>query len=93
MAQGQLKPKSIVQQEKIGKKSSVKHQRGMRIAPKQNSLVKRKMMQKKLQARNIQNTEAQMAVKAQSTGKLTIMKKTAIEAKKDQDVKKSKSKK
>lgn len=38
-------------------------------------------MQKKLSARNIQNTERQMSVKAASTGKLTIMKTVADKAK------------
>jgi hypothetical protein len=87
MAQKQIKPKSVSQLAKaqIAKKSANQASRGIRINPKKAVLIKEKAIQKKLSARNIQNTERQMAVKAGQTGKLTIMKRVADEAK---DVKK-----
>lgn len=91
MAQGQHKAKSTSQIMKaVKKQGGSKIQRGVRKAPKSQNLQKEKAMQKKLSARNIQNTEAQMALKAGSTGKLTIMKPIADLAKKEAEKKKEK---
>ncbi|KAJ3261330.1 hypothetical protein HK103_005938 [Boothiomyces macroporosus] len=88
MAQGQHKPKSSAKQNKVVKNNRVS--RGIRKAPKSQALQKEIAMQKKLSARNIQNTEKQMSVKAASTGKLTIMKSIADKAAKETTDKKKK---
>jgi hypothetical protein len=84
MAQGQQK------KSKPATKNPAKNQRisrGIRKAPKatknNEQLIKQKKMEKKLQAKNIQNLETQMAVKAASSGRLSIMKKVADQAKND----------
>lgn len=61
MAQGQHKQKSISQTaKKASQKVNKRVSRGIRIAPKSAAAVKQKKMEKKLSARNIQNTEIQM---------------------------------
>lgn len=97
MVQGQIKQKSSgsILAKQAGKQNK-RISRGMRVAPKSQGAQKEKAMQKKLSARNIQNTEIQMSVKAASTGKLTIMKGIADKAmrdKKEAEIKKDSKKK
>jgi hypothetical protein len=90
MAQGQHKAKTTASQ-LLKKVNKNKISRGIRAAPKSQMLLKEREMQRKLAARNIQNTESQMAMKAGQTGKLTIMKPIAdkaINAKKENEKKK-----
>ena len=61
-------------------KPKSKAARGIRIAPKDKGLAKKKAMQKKLTSRNMVHTETLMAARAGATGKLTIMKKAADKA-------------
>ncbi|KAG4108560.1 hypothetical protein H8356DRAFT_1267826 [Neocallimastix lanati (nom. inval.)] len=70
MVQGALKKKS-------SKSKSIKKvvpKRGVRIAPKKNTLIKQRKLQKKLTSKSTQNIEKNMAAKAAAVGKLTIMK-------------------
>ncbi|KAI8615948.1 hypothetical protein BC830DRAFT_1168178 [Chytriomyces sp. MP71] len=85
MAQGLIKKsgpaKKSVQQDK---KSLGKTKRGgVAIAPKKAALVRQTALRKKLTAGATTETERQMAAKAGSTGKLTIMKPIADRGIKD----------
>ena len=94
MAQGQHKQKTTLQLTAIQKKLGANRiQRGQRAAPKSALGQKHKEMQRKLGARNIQNTEIQMSLKAASTGKLTIMKSVADAALRDKKAKEDKKEK
>jgi hypothetical protein len=79
MPQKQLKKSTSQLAKKVNKKSN-RIQRGMKATPKSHLVLKEREMQRKLAAKNIQNTEAQMALKAGQTGKLTIMKPIADKA-------------
>ncbi|KAI9353865.1 hypothetical protein BDR26DRAFT_849370, partial [Obelidium mucronatum] len=56
---------------------------GVAIAPKKAALIKNRALRKKLTAGATTDTERQMAAKAGSTGKLTIMKSVADKGLKD----------
>lgn len=77
MVQGTFKTKSIL----ASKAAKQEARRGKRIAPKATVLAKQKNLHKRLQASNIQQIEAQLALKAGSQGKLTIMKPLADQQK------------
>ncbi|KAJ3116609.1 hypothetical protein HK100_001013 [Physocladia obscura] len=80
MAQGLIKKKEATPTKTVSqtKKAAGKTKRGgTSIAPKKSALVKNLSLRKKLTAGAIVDTERQMAAKAGSTGKLTIMKATA----------------
>ncbi len=89
MPQKPLKKPTSQLAQKVNKKTN-RIQRGIKAAPKSQALLKEREMQRKLAAKNIQNTEAQMALKAGQTGKLTIMKPIADKAKKEVDSQKKK---
>ena len=99
MAQGAHKQKStsaiMKQQQQLAKsKNSGRIVRGLKSNPKQGThLAKEKKMEKKLNSKNIQNLEYQMALKAGQTGKLTLMKGLADKAKAEYDAKPKKGKK
>lgn len=69
MAQKQIKPSKPKQ-----KKPEKRILRGHRVTPKATSALKLGKFQQKLRAKNIQNLEQQMAVKALSSGKLKLIK-------------------
>ncbi|KAI8849070.1 hypothetical protein BC829DRAFT_392794 [Chytridium lagenaria] len=89
MVQGQIKSKPGVGAKK--KTSPGPKRGGTKIAPKKATLQKQLTMKKKLAATAIVQTERQIAAKAGSTGKLTIMRNVADkaikEAKKEADAK------
>jgi hypothetical protein len=87
MPQKQVKQKTTSQLLKKVHNNPNRIQRGKKATPKSHLLLKEREMQRKLSAKNIQNTEAQMAAKAGQTGKLTIMKSIA-----DKAIKESKKK-
>ncbi|ORX87669.1 hypothetical protein BCR32DRAFT_274279 [Anaeromyces robustus] len=70
MPQGTLKKKAS--KSKAIKKVTPK--RGVRIAPKKNTLIKQNKLKKKLTAKSTASIEKNMASKAAAVGKLTIMK-------------------
>ncbi|KAI8844088.1 hypothetical protein HDU81_007022 [Chytriomyces hyalinus] len=85
MAQGLIKKastaaKSVHQQKKALGKTK---RGGTAIAPKNLALVRQKALTKKLSAGTMTDTERQMAAKAGSTGKLTIMRPIADRGLKD----------
>ncbi|KAJ3001167.1 UNVERIFIED_CONTAM: hypothetical protein HDU68_007010 [Siphonaria sp. JEL0065] len=85
MAQGLIKKASVasksVQQQKkdLGKTK----RGGVAIAPKKAALIRNRSFRKKLTAGATTDTERQMAAKAGSTGKLTIMKSVGEKGLKD----------
>ncbi|KAJ3169067.1 hypothetical protein HK101_011508 [Irineochytrium annulatum] len=77
MAQGAVKKnKGAAAKNKKDKPTGPKRG-GTTIAPKKANLTKQLALKKKLTAGTINETERQMAARAGTTGKLTIMKKTA----------------
>ncbi|KAJ3297205.1 hypothetical protein HK104_000722 [Borealophlyctis nickersoniae] len=89
MAQGNIKKSSsgAAKKSEASKKqrdlklSGPKKRAGKYVAPKKQALISQKSLSKKLAARSITQTEKLMAARAGATGKLTIMKPVAEQAK------------
>ncbi|KAI8056698.1 hypothetical protein BDF22DRAFT_667485 [Syncephalis plumigaleata] len=91
MVQGLIKKTNASKAKQSQSKKPGSTKKGARvIAPKNSTLIKQKILKKKLSANINRNIETQMATRAGAVGKLTIMRKAMDKSKKDSNKKKGK---